>query len=73
MSPFFYKNSTFFKKVKLISTSSKKFYISHKGLCLLKKSVGSSVYIISTDRGLLTHQDCIKANIGGIILCGILL
>lgn len=69
MSPFFYKSTTFFHKVKLTSTSSKKFYISCSALRLMNKSMGNTVYVLSTSKGLLTHSDCIKYKIGGILLC----
>ena len=68
LSPFFYKSSTFFKQIKLISTSSKKFYISYRGLSLVAKSTGHSIYILSTSRGLLTHVECLRLKIGGILL-----
>ena len=71
LTPFFYKNVPFFKSAKLISTSSKKFYVSYRALKLLGRSVGSSIYILSTSRGLMTHLECLSYRTGGILLCAI--
>lgn len=68
LSPFFYKSSTYFSKVKLVSTSSKKFYISYWALRFVDKSVGNSIYVLSTSKGLLTHKECMKFKIGGVLL-----
>lgn len=65
---FFYKNTTFFKKLNILSTPSKKFYISLKILKLSKKIFKSSVIIISTPYGLLTHKEAISLGTGGKLL-----
>lgn len=71
LTPFFYKGVCFFKSLRLISTSSKKFYITYRALRLLSRSVGSSIYIVSTSKGLMTHYECLRCKIGGILLCAI--
>ncbi len=68
LTVFFYKNTPFFKSFRLISTPSKQFRTTLNALKLLSKSLGSSTLIISTSRGLLTHDNAIKYGIGGTLL-----
>jgi ribosomal protein S8 len=68
IAPFFYKNSTFFKGIRLISTPSKLFLIKLSALNIIKKSLGSTVLLLSTSRGLITHIEALKHGIGGIAL-----
>ena len=65
---FFYKNNPFFSKIKLISTSSKVFSINIKTLKLLKNTFRSSLVILSTPYGLLSHKEALKLNTGGKLL-----
>lgn len=65
---YFFKNSPLCKHLKLISTPSRSFFISLKGLKLLSLRTGGSVYVLSTSLGLLTHIDAIKNKIGGKFL-----
>lgn len=65
---FFYKNKPFFKGVRLISTSSRKYTISLHALMILTKSLNSSILILSTSKGILTHYEAIKLRIGGLIM-----
>jgi ribosomal protein S8 len=67
-SVFFYKNISFFHKVKHVSTPSKKFYITIKGLKTLTTSLKATTVILSTSKGLLTHREALRAKVGGIIL-----
>ena len=68
VSPFFYKGSTFFNKLRLISTPSKKFYVSLKTLKIISSSLNESTLILSTSRGLITHKEALKLRLGGIML-----
>ena len=65
---YYYKNKPTCSNFTLLSKPSKKFYISHKAMRLLKKRSGSSIFIISTPRGVLSHQDAILKKTGGIVL-----
>ena len=65
----FYKNSSFFKSVRIVSTSSKKHSISLKALKLVQNSLGSSIMLLSTPNGLITHKEAIQLQTGGYILC----
>lgn len=67
-SVFFYKNVSFFYKVKQISTSSKKFYISLKALKVLNTNLKASILLISTSKGLLTHKQALMYKTGGILM-----
>jgi ribosomal protein S8 len=68
LSVFFYKNTPFFKSFRLISTPSKRCTISYKALSLLSLSIGSSVIILSTSQGLITHREALKKKTGGLLL-----
>ena len=65
---FFYKSNPFFRKITLISTSSKKFYISLKALIILNKILKSSILLISTPYGYITHKEAISKNLGGLLI-----
>lgn len=69
ISPFFYKRQSFYKSIRLISTPSKSFSIKLKSLKLIGKSLGSSVLILETSYGLLTHNRAIKLGVSGKLLC----
>ena len=60
LSVFFYKNTPFFKSFRLISTPSKRYTVTYKALTLLSISIGSSVIILSTSQGLITHKQALK-------------
>jgi small subunit ribosomal protein S8 len=66
---FFYKNKPFFKGIRLISTSSRKYYISLKALMIVHKSLNSSILILSTPKGIISHYEAIKMRVGGLLLC----
>jgi ribosomal protein S8 len=65
----FYKNTPFFKSIRLISTPSKKHRISLSSLNLLNKTLKASILILSTDRGIITHREALKLKVGGLALC----
>lgn len=69
ISPFIYKKTTFFKGVRLISTSSKVFTLKFNALKILNISLGETVLILETSKGLLTHKEALRLRIGGRILC----
>jgi ribosomal protein S8 len=68
-SGLFFKNESYFKGIRLVSTPSKKHTISLKGLNLLKKISGTSLIILETSRGIISHIDALKLGVGGLILC----
>jgi ribosomal protein S8 len=65
----FFKQKPFFKSIRLISTSSKKYNVSLKALQLIANSLRSSCAILSTPYGVLTHREALKLKTGGLILC----
>ena len=68
LSPFFYKNMSFFRKIKLVSTPSKRFNLKLRTLQILSKSLGETILILETSSGIITHIDALKLKIGGKIL-----
>ena len=65
----FYKTIPFFKSVRLISTPSKHHHVSLKGLKLMSIPLNSSILILSTPKGIITHSQALKYRLGGRILC----
>lgn len=68
-SLYYYKQTTFFKHMQLISTISKKFTVSLKALTILNKSLKNSILLLETSQGIITHKDALRLRIGGLILC----
>lgn len=66
-SVLFYKNKPFFNSIRQVSTCSKKFYISYNALRKLISFSSSSIYILSTAYGLISHFDAIKYKVGGLL------
>lgn len=67
----FYKNTTYYNSLKILSTQSKKFFISLKALKLINKLSGDSVFILSTSKGIITHKKAIQEGLGGLLLCSL--
>ena len=65
---FLYNNTPFFKSFRLLSTPSKHYTISYKALRILTSSIGASTIVLSTSRGLITHNDALEKRIGGLLL-----
>ena len=65
----YYKQTTFFKHIQLISTISKKFTITFKALIILNKSLKNSILLIETSKGIITHKEALRFHTGGLILC----
>ena len=68
LSPFFYRNTSFFRCVKLVSTPSKRFNVKLRTLQILTKSLGETIIVLETSQGILTHIDALKLKLGGKIL-----
>jgi len=65
----FFKNTPFFKSLRLVSTPSKKHTTTLKGLSVINLSIKSSVLILSTPHGIMDHKEALLAKTGGVILC----
>jgi ribosomal protein S8 len=63
------KGTTSFKEIKTFSTSNKKFNLSYPQI--VKTSTGLVTFVISTNRGILTNNTCLKRKVGGSIICSI--
>jgi len=71
---YFYNNPVF-KKIIRISTKSRPVYISN--IKLIKKLLYENknfdgIYILSTNKGMMTHKEAIIKKLGGQIICKIL-
>lgn len=69
ISPFIYRQSPFFKNIRLVSTPSKSFTVKLSTLRILDKSIRQTIIILETSEGLLTHKDALRRGISGRILC----
>ena len=68
LSPFFYKDTPFFRRIKLVSTPSKRFNLKLRTLQILNLSLGETIVVLETSHGIITHTDALKLKIGGKIL-----
>lgn len=66
--PFYFKNLSIMKSFKIVSSPSRKFYVSLKSLLVIKKRIGSSIYLISTPKGILNIDQAINLKSGGFLL-----
>lgn len=65
---YYFKTKQLGKNFQIISTPSKMFLISFKALRLLHKRTGNSIFILSTDRGLITHHEALLKHVGGKLI-----
>lgn len=66
--PYYFKDLKPIKTFKLISKPSRSYYISLKALRLLSKRTGSALFLLSTSKGILTHNEAINAKLSGFLL-----
>ena len=64
----YYRNVPYFSHLRIVSTPSKLHNVSIKALRVISKSIGVSVLLLETDKGIITHKQAIDCNIGGKIL-----
>lgn len=65
----YFQNTNVFIKLKCISTNSDKIYWSHNQLSFYLNYNKNNSYILSTNKGILSHQEAIKKKVGGLVLC----
>jgi ribosomal protein S8 len=65
---YYYKNKIISNNFKILSSPSKSFFLSYKSLRLISKRTSSSIFILSTDRGLLSHKQALNQKLGGLVL-----
>lgn len=65
----FFKNTPFFKSLRLVSTPSKKHITSLKALHVINVSIKSSVILLATPYGIMSHREALRRGTGGTILC----
>ena len=64
----YYKGTPFFKGVRVVTTPSRQHNISLTALSVINTSIGSSIMLISSSKGLLTHKEALGVKVGGQIL-----
>lgn len=65
---YYYKNMTTCSHFKLITKPSQRFSISYKALRLLQKKSGTSIFILSTPFGIMSHHEALKKNTTGLVI-----
>lgn len=65
---YYFKNILLLKNFRQISTSSKSFFISAQMLFLLNKRSANSIFLLSTNQGVVSQQEALKKNVGGKLL-----
>lgn len=53
-------------RLDIVSTLSRERKVSHRDIYFLNQS--NKVFVVSTSRGILSLEDCIKHRVGGIVL-----
>lgn len=59
-----------FQKIKTFFSRTTPIYLGLRELSKLEQTL--NVFLLSTPQGILSHQDCLKKNIGGVLICSIL-
>jgi len=68
ISPLYFKNKSFYRHAKLVTTPSREYSLRLDSMRLLRSYSGQTVFILSTSRGVMSMEEAFKKNIGGIIL-----
>lgn len=71
-SLFLYKSNPFFYKIKNVSTSTKRYYVTLKSLQIMATYLKASTVVLSTSYGIINHKEALRRRVGGIILFTIL-
>jgi len=56
----------------MYNRGSNRVYLHLSALRILTQQTYNTNLVLSTPKGLLTHQQAIKANVGGFLICSIL-
>jgi len=64
----YYRGIPYFSHFKIISSPSKSYSISLSALRVINKSMGNSILIIETDKGIISHSEAISYGVGGKLL-----
>ena len=65
---YYFKRTSILKNFKIVSTPSRFFFISLKAISLLNNRTGSSIFLLSTPFGIMTHQEAMRFGTGGKVL-----
>ena len=64
----YYRGVPYFSHFKVVSVPSKSQTISLKALRIAVKSIGRSLILLETDKGIITHTEALSYSIGGKIM-----
>lgn len=64
----YYKKLPLSSNCRIITRPSKQYFITYRALTLLSKRTFDSTYLISTDFGLLSHNDAVNCRKGGVVV-----
>jgi len=59
--------------IKQVSKESKRVFVNLMELYKLKNKQGKTFYILSTPRGILSDDECIRQRTGGEVICKVIL
>jgi ribosomal protein S8 len=65
---YYFKKKRIGYNFKVLSTPSKRFYISFKAIKLLSKRTGDSIFLISTTKGYMPHKEIFREKTGGLLI-----
>lgn len=69
---FWRDNSISNTRIKVYNRGSNRIQLQLSALRILTQQTYNTNLILSTSKGILTHQQAIKANVGGFLICSIL-
>lgn len=69
---FWRDNSINNTRIKIYNRGSNRIQLQLSALRILTQQTYNTNLILSTSKGILTHQQAIKANVGGFLICSIL-
>lgn len=69
---FWRDNSINNTRIKVYNRGSNRIQLQLSALRILTQQTYNTNLILSTSKGILTHQQAIKANVGGFLICSIL-
>jgi len=66
--PFFFNKINFYSSIRITSTTTRKYFLSLKALKILKKKSGATTFLISTSKGIIDLDSCLKYRISGFLV-----
>src|SRR6056300_194335 len=67
--PYYDKRRKALIQIRSLAKSKKHLYLKYTSLRLLQGSLGGSLFVLETSRGLMTHKTALKNRLGGFVIC----